>query len=180
MCKRTSAPRLTVAGLVVCPGGEYPLIPMHWPEAAALAGEDNLTTVGGGVLSEDNNSPLEAMKRELYEEYSVTNSKVLPINHPRWVSKGNGKLYAWCLVVCNTRPHIVPQAGEVAALGWYSCPKMLHLGVRQMSTFKQQMFLSAFVIACETYPEHFGGYVSHVGRFRRLQRKRKETQDAST
>ena len=168
--------RLTVAGLVVCPGGQYPLIPMHWPEAAARAGEENLTTVGGGVLPQE--LPLEAMYRELEEEYAVANCQVFQINHPRWVSD-KAKEYVWCLVVCNTRPRIVPQKGEVAEVGWYSCPKMLQLGVRQMSAFKQQMFMTAFTLACDTYPEHFGGYVSYIGRLRKIQRKRKEIAHAS-
>ncbi len=172
----TSVPRLTVAGLVVCPGGEYPLIPIHWPEAAARVGEVNLTTVGGGVLL--NESPLEAMKRELEEEYSVAHGRVFPIDHPRWVSNDKGKEYFWCLVIYTTRPRIVPQAGEVAALGWYSCPKMLQLGVQQMSAFKQQMFMGAFVSACETYPEYFGRYVRHVGRYRRVQRKQMSSMHA--
>jgi 8-oxo-dGTP pyrophosphatase MutT (NUDIX family) len=159
--------------LVVCPGGKYPLIPIHWPEAAARVWEENLTTVGGGILPDE--SPLEAMKRELQEEYSVDNGRVFPINHPRWVANNHGqeKQYVWCLVVCNTRPYIVPQVGEVAATGWYTCPNMLQQGVRQMSAFKRQMFMGAFVSACETYPEHFGAYVLHVGRLRRVQRKRK-------
>ena len=178
MNKTKFEPRLTVAGLVVTAGEKYPLIPMHWPEAAAKAGADNLTTVGGGVLLHE--SPIEAMKRELAEEYSVAQSRVFPINHPRFVSHQNGKEYVWCLVVCHTRPQVVPQAGEVRSVGWYSCPQMLYYGVRQMSEFKQRMFLQAFISACETYPEHFGQYVTHVGRLRRLQRKRKSVESART
>ena len=107
--------RLTVAGLVLCPAPNYPLIPFHWPEAAAQAGEENLTTVQGGVELQE--TPIDAMRRELEEEYSVANARIFPINHPRWVNAEKGKEYVWCLVWCQTRPTIVPQEGEVRSVG---------------------------------------------------------------
>lgn len=160
------APRLTVAGIVLCKAEPFPLIPLHWPEAAAKEGAGNLTVAGGGVLPFE--TPLEAMERELFEEYHFDQVKIHSLSHPRWVA-ANGKEYVWHLVECIGRPRLVPQEGEVAAAGWYCCPKMLLQGMQQLSKSKRWMFWEAFVIGCENHPELFGNYVAYVKKFRRAQ-----------
>lgn len=154
----TTSPRPTVAGLLVRPAHPYPLIGIHWPQKAAACGEGNLSTVGGGI--EKGETPEDAMRRELGEEYNITDADITRLDHPCWES--NGKLYTWCLVKCLTGPDPRVNREEVASFGWWVGPSALKVAVASMHASKRTMFLGALNIAGHLEPDLFAGYFQAI------------------
>lgn len=168
--------RLTVAAIVVRPinpvSSPYPPVLLQWPRKAAEQWEANLSTVQGGVET-DETDPLTAMKRELAEELGLPLRQidVYPVQHPDFCIPETRKRYVWFLIRCRSPVALLPNPAEVAAADWYYCPQTLRLGIQQMHATKARMFQQVFAAACHQHPEFFGAYVPLVNRARRRRLK---------
>jgi len=147
---------------------------LQWPARAARVGQGNLSTIQGGI--EVGESPFDAMRREMREEYRLHNTVIRLLNHPVYRSSDTMKEYVWFLIECHDHLTLVPNEDEVAEADWYYCPQTLNQGIRQMNKGKGRMFREVFALASEQYPKSFGGYEPIVSRFRKKQRHIREQQ----
>tara|TARA_B100000508_G_scaffold113035_1_gene91540 strand:+ start:526 stop:1041 length:516 start_codon:yes stop_codon:yes gene_type:complete len=160
--------RPTVAGFFVKPRLPYPLIGIHWPAKAAQCGESNLTTAGGGIRARRGESPEQAMRREIWEEYGLPDTAVdvTAMPHAPWAH--NGKLYTWCLVVTDRDPE--PEklnAREVSSFGWWTSTDQIGVAAAAMHENKRKMFLRALGMACRMQPDLFVNYKRDLKELRK-------------
>lgn len=144
--------RQTVSGLFYSIGSNgVPLIGIHWPIKAKLAGEANLSPVAGEWKNGE--SAEEAMVRQVAVEYGrYCQTDITPLSHRPFTSTANLKQYHWLLVRLLCKPgHVSPQATDVASFGWYE-PSGLQYAINQMHQEKQGWFKEVLKLAIKIEP----------------------------
>ncbi len=121
------------------------------------AGLHELTTVGGGV--EPGESDIDAIKRELCEEYGYSSCDALQIIDLRYRAthrrRGKLKEYRWFLIIDHHRGNVTkvnPESEEVAEIRW----ERLDLFPKFASCFspeKREMIERAIELLHKNYPQ---------------------------
>lgn len=163
-------PRGTVAGLLVAlsPDGADYFVGTHQPVKDHNAGNKTSgrhTTVGGGIEEDKEETPLQAMHRELEEEYGknfADNCIIIELSaygsHVRLSTSGDYKRYHWFLIVLQANIEPVGDPKEVVpySFTWHLSDLIESpTGVILLPPYKRHMMNGALAVAKELRPDLF-------------------------